>query len=975
MFYIFVEIFSWKQLMRLEPETMSRLEEQINDLVQRQGGENTPHHPKLFAFSSYYDESMSRIIDTLFLLQELLLQYKDDLHGFSLIMSSQEENLPFQMRKLENLTYRIMQEGSIWLDKNCAEVCERFLCWEEYPGILKVENKRKRSPLLPERRAMLLTRNDLMEHLDESLERVQFKESSQIELLRYQNQKELELAVGMWVEKWEKDNPVLHLYGLFGEQTFSPFIESLSGDVLDWGKERHHDPYWHLLEQFKEKDFSKIRRDRLLKDFEAAYRMYLDRYREFCKAQKKAPIILIKDIPCFSGRGLDLLKWTLDKWSAAGPGLILLLTDERETPWDRLSKSRTFRLPERSLEEKKVLIQKSFPLYADSMLLKESIIDELSAPELFLMGLQFPLDRKWESVSKALELCFKDMDESLKRILYLISLREDWAEKDILTLAFQQNHLDPSRLSDYLERLEHMGLVEMDFRKYYRLSWSEAGTILDKEISGDEHFCNLLTTFNDIVYKKWLDTRQVDPYRFLRLMEQSGSGHQLLGAMDYLLNWLLDNQMFDEVHDFLDKPVTPVTDMAPDYEESLQNLQNAARTRKALLQSESGEMEKMVLSGDLSLVAAKGEFVDSFSLQVARYYLSNGFPEQALNYSKEALFGFQKAGDHNGEVYANCELALALMAQRKLGSAMDYFEIARRIGFQLSHQHGLLLASSLECVAVYLFGNLSLALRNAENLIGTSREEGRRDREFLLQFLKGRILFDLGEYARAGENFAALKDKSSRLDYPQCSLLSKRWQARSLAYAGEVHRAYGLLSEEEPCREELFFLAEGDYLEGRIESALMKLDKALKIEERRIYNRSEKESWQNGFQPIEGRLMDSESESEVLEDQIESFRFFLMGKKGHYTEAVQGLGRLVRRGEYPFRPYSHKFLYLLSQINPEDSNSTDRSEDHLVHLSKAIEKLQSRAGRFDDQKLKMGYLNQNYWNCRIMQEAHKKKFL
>lgn len=976
MFYIFIEIFSWKQLMRLEPETMSRLEDEIQDIIKKQGGEETPQHPRLFAFSSYYEESMSRIIDTLFLLQKLLKKYQDDLHGFSLIMTSSNKNLPLQMRKIEILTYYIRDEDSIWLDIDCREACEEFLNWEEYSGILKVLSKRKRSPLLPERRAMMLTRQDLSKYLDTSIKKVEGGESSRIELLRYNDLKELSLATDIWINQIEEYNTVLHLYGRFKEQTFSPFMESLSRDILDWGQTYHqNDPYWSLLQQFKNQDYSKIRRDRLQKDFEAAYRIYLDRFREYCKSRNKTPLVLIKDSGLFFGKGLELLTWMIEKWSKAGPGLILLVVGNDQDSWDHYTRIKTYQLPKRSIEEKKILIENSFPSLTSSIYKDETQLEDLSAPELFLLGLQLPVKRNWESVEKALELCIENLDHTLKCILYLIAQREDWATKELLISLFQQNQLDSSRLSDYLERLEHMGLIELDFRNMYRLIWPEAKKILEPDIFNDQSFSILLPAFNEMVYGNWLEHRRIDPYRFLHLMEQSGTGYQILNAMEYLLNWLLDNQMFSEVEELLQQSLIFSEETTPDYEESLQNLLNAARTRLALLQSNMGEMEQMVMSGELSLVAAKGEFADTFSLQVARYYLSNGYPEQALSYSKDALFGFQKKGDHNGEVYANCELALALMSQRKLGSAMDYFEIARRIGFQLSQQHGLLLASSLECVAVYLFGNLSLALRNAENLSRTSQVEGRRDREFLLQFLKGRILFDLGDYSRAGETFAALKDKSARLDYPECSSLSQRWQARSLAYAGEVHRAYGLLSEDKPCREELFFLAEGDYLEGRMESALMKLDKALKMEEPRIYNRSEKESWQNGFQPIEGRLMDSESESEVIDDQIESFRYFLMGSKGHYTEAVQGLGRLVRRGEYPFRPYSHKFLYLLSQIKPEDSEPSDRSEDHLVHLSKAIEKLQSRAGRFDDQKVKMGYLNQNYWNSRIMQEAHKKKFL
>jgi len=970
MFYIFVEIFSWKQLVKLEKQEMLEMDRRIRDIINAQGGAETGLHPHLFVFSSYYEESMCRIIDSLFLLQTLLKEYENTLHGFSILMTSLAERESLHLRQIERLCYKTGEDQSIWLDECCREECASFVNWESYPGILKALSPRSRGPLLPERREILCQRTDLEEFLNNQVKETKVKENQQLILIKNQNPHEYKSAIQYWVNNQKFDTNILYISGLSKDQSYSPFFDSLNMNILLWGKNGWGaNPLWELLEEINCKDFGKIRRDRFIIDFKDAYSLYLNCFNMFCQSLGVPVIYLISSYNEMTNDAKELLHWIINRKIKKQQILYILEIDKDMEEWKSNVETVTYQLNPLTRKEVTTRMDQAFP---DSSWQSKMKLDKwegyLSAHQWFIAGQLSESGLSWESPEQGVQELFNSLADPLKMIYLFIARYPQWATIKIIENTIPANEMDASRIKDFLERLVYMSLIQECPGGMYRALWSQ-----NIKINSDE-FVEIDKKVNQILKERWNENNRIELFYYLNQLEEKGKGTHFLVALEFILDWLLDNHMFSTAESLIDRNFRSPQDCKPDFEESLQNLKNGARIRLALLDSEWEELEERIIQGDLSLVTAKGDYADFFSLQIARYYLSAGFPDQSLNFSKEALFGFQKNGNHTGEVYANTELALSLLAQKKLGAALDYFEIARRIAWQMSQHYGLLLCSSLECIGIFLFGNLSLALRNIDSLLDICIREGRRDREFFLSFLKGRILFELGNYEGACNLFHSLKSRSIEYSYNQCGNISAHWEARSLIYQNKTHQAYGLLNGDQADREELFFLAEADFMEGRYEAAMMKLEQASKTGYKMVYNHSEKENWINGFQPIEGWFLSEESDIDVLDEQIEGLKYFLLGKKGQHNEAIQGLQRLMRREDFPFHPYSHKYYYLLSQV-VRNQPETERSDDQLVHLSRAIEKLQSRAGRFDDQKTKLGYLNKNYWNSKIIEEAHKKKFL
>jgi tetratricopeptide (TPR) repeat protein len=285
--------------------------------------------------------------------------------------------------------------------------------------------------------------------------------------------------------------------------------------------------------------------------------------------------------------------------------------------------------------------------------------------------------------------------------------------------------------------------------------------------------------------EQWKAKGLADPWQYLSIREFMDEESALM-SLNMLIQWLVENQLFLPLRDFLANISVQ--------SESMQNVVNSGRLSMALLMNKRQKIQEMIDLGQINLGAAGGQYIEESRLQLARYYQFTGDPDQALNFSKEALFGFQKTGNHRGEVFANLELALALLAQQKMGTALDYFEISRRIGNQLNQSYGLILASSLETMGIFLFGNLSLAERNVQQQLELSQREGRRDREFFLGFLQGRILFELGEYKEASQCFSQLYHRTKKFDYLDCGAASIRWQARSLIYHGKIEQGKKILN-------------------------------------------------------------------------------------------------------------------------------------------------------------------------------------
>ena len=470
----------------------------------------------------------------------------------------------------------------------------------------------------------------------------------------------------------------------------------------------------------------------------------------------------------------------------------------------------------------------------------------------------------------------------------------------------------------------------------------------------------------------------VDLYRLFRYLERWGPADRAVAVLDRLLDSLLTNRRLRAAGLLLNGPPMALSDLDGPDMEALQNVVGAARLRYVLLTGTVDQVRDLARDGTVTLISGRGAYSDRFRLHNARYSYAVGRWDEALGAAKDALFTFQKSGDHAGETHSHLELALALLASGKVRDALEHFGIARRIGTQVNAVWGVLRASALETVSQFLFGNLPRALRECREYREKAHHEGRRDVWLLLTLAALRIQWELGRYGRAADLAEEGRRTAAFYGLTDEQRVMELWKGRALlADGGDENRSEGrrlLSGAAEPgrpgAREAFAFLAEDAWFGGDAKRARRYIDSA--AEEVRISSRlqGEGDDWSDGYVPLEGRLADGRGALDVLGERIRAFGAFLAVQAGEVGRLDDLAALLEKDGRRVAGPFSYQYALWAALATPDE----DR-ESQTRHMSRAFNDLQARAGRFDDNQAKHAWLNANPWNRRLMEEAQRRKFL
>ncbi|MDC7240628.1 MAG: hypothetical protein PQJ50_09740, partial [Spirochaetales bacterium] len=456
----------------------------------------------------------------------------------------------------------------------------------------------------------------------------------------------------------------------------------------------------------------------------------------------------------------------------------------------------------------------------------------------------------------------------------------------------------------------------------------------------------------------------------LFFLSQRGSidfGLEILNRISHHLLKIRQNELAESL---LNSRLFEGRSLSHAQQEGLHNIQYAGRLRSAMLQNSRKEVSDKLDAGYLSLMEAQGACSEEFLLQQAHYYALNGDSESAMATVKESLFAFQKNSDHYGEIRANTALALTMLSQRKLASAVDYFEIALRISEQLNDREASLVSGKLMVLSSYLFGNLSAALRGLETRVPLAAGERNRETQIFLIFLKGRILFELGRYSDAFKELKQGRRLTKKYNMTAESRVITSWMARSLCFGHSEKVAEELLCRQPLCLETASFRAEAAYLSGDSKKGIELLEEAFASYDQNPQYIHEMDSWFDGYRVIEGRLSDRDFYEDVLLDQAKGFYYLLIGLGGETEKAWEGLKPLCRMDKaYNQQPFGYYYFLYAAELIDKAGATLDEPHDALV--SHAFKLLQTRAGRFDSQQMKHHYFRKNYWNNEIIKKAQE----
>ncbi|MDA3939536.1 MAG: hypothetical protein PF693_09530, partial [Spirochaetia bacterium] len=348
--------------------------------------------------------------------------------------------------------------------------------------------------------------------------------------------------------------------------------------------------------------------------------------------------------------------------------------------------------------------------------------------------------------------------------------------------------------------------------------------------------------------------------------------------------------------------------------------------------------------------------------------------KKSLDIAKTALIDIQDSENFNLKTIVNLQLARILMGMKRIDESKDYFKIAKETIAREKDLYILIEINSHEAVVNFIDGNFSESLRLINDSLSHCIITGRRDWELFLIFLKGRILFELGNYSKAVTIFSEGLRHCDTYLYTGKKSFFNIWLGRSYIYLKEFRYGLKILVDYQNYPEALYFSSEGLFFLEEYNNAYEAINSALTIERdrNRFFCSSNITSFESGYDFIEDRGLVIEGSYGVLFQLIRAFRAFLMSKTKNEIEGRLELAKLTREERLSDIDLNNGFYYYLHSLTlPEHTGA--EAVDRLTLLSKALRHIQKTASNIDDPKHRQMYLSQNYWNAGLMEEgrAHK----
>jgi len=982
MFYLHVEITNYRQLKIIIPEKIDPLEKKIEQIVSASGGEAHTSLHGLYCFHSTFRETSLSLIAAAFQIYKLMTSIADKIYGFSMILSDSRWKEEEVESRIRDYIYSIPEENGIWLLEDRKGKLANHVSTNNSKGLTRILEKKEELPGTRERMNYFCRRDLLVEGIGEAIRELSkpLADSALINL-NGNSLNGVDFNLDIVLEKIDTEDsvPLLFLSNCNSENPLDPFLWSINRDI-----EEKVSPYldngeldlWRSLspamELYRNSWNAAQCSDFIRRDFFTLYSLYLKAYIKIRKEKKLLPLIVCKNLHKWKSEGLQMLN-NLFESLIPREGLIPLCTSDDSGWTEGLKKVKTKNIPFRpySVEEVRKRIARAFP----DLNLEEKVLfnlykssDALTIP-LFHSLMSYMENGQRLERNHAAKGVFDGFDEVTQTLLYLIQVSAGLISREDFQAFFESRNIAPSRISERLDHLYLFSLIEGS--QYPRPVYRDLESYAEAAVGGAKK--ELLNSFTNYLFSLWEKGAHLNIENLFRVVLKYGQTGKSLQIYQVLIDRFLNNKQFQLADHFLSRKFFNSEALSVGEKDALKNIVFAGRMRSALLKEDYRDVKAIISESEIIKVHKKSAYSSHTLLQHSLYMNSLGDYSKGLNLAKEALFEFQQAGDSVGEAKANIELASALLGQGKIRTSQDYFEISRRASFQCKDLLCQIRSSFFKALSDFIFGNIPMALRGVNDALPIAERAGRREWQLMLVHLKGRILFDLGRYRDCEDIYREASNTASKYGMDKAGALLRRWVARSLIYNERFRDGIDMLKDMEYNDESLFFLSEAAYFGRREDKALEYLNNAGMQFQSIDFIPGETPLWRDGFSSIEGYSLSRDRDSDVLMNQIQAFRYYLTGLNGDVNSALEGFSELAGRySNQGTNHYFHKYFYLYSDVLPD---SFSDEEKRLKILSNSVKLLQSRAGRFDDQKMKHSFLNYNIWNKRITEESVKRNFI
>jgi hypothetical protein len=388
-------------------------------------------------------------------------------------------------------------------------------------------------------------------------------------------------------------------------------------------------------------------------------------------------------------------------------------------------------------------------------------------------------------------------------------------------------------------------------------------------------------------------------------------------------------------------------------------------TLKALLNGNDGDIrEAFRNSPEEKLIYPP--FKAQVLVNTAAYHLGVRDIDSALGTIKEA-FVLSQNTPWSGLAQSNRLFSLVNLARQRMGETVEYAGFAVEHAEKSGDYGELALASYYAAAAQTMFGNLSRARHLAAAAENHAVQAGRAEWADRARFFQGKIAFDLGYYDDALQIFQDVaKNPAGNPAAAKLSLL-EAWVYRARIYSRDPllpKPACGGIDVE-------LFEIEGAYLAGdyaRTADLAAALTESLPGES---FVYTEQPDWHSGFAQCELLLLPSR---EFWDRMVLVYRALALCRlSGGGAEAMKIMQRILRDERLSETDPSDAFyFYAWYQVLQESGAA---QIDMNTAVSMAFKRLQRRASRIDDPKIRQVYLTQPCWNSALSLAAREHKLI
>ncbi len=1017
MIYLYIEIYAYKQLLKIAYRLTSRINNRFAKLVEERGIEVLYHKNgvMLLVFDNAEHDETENILNSIYMFYSMLSALKGRLHGFNLYVAVGPAQTPAEievlLHKYQRVLFDLKEEEGLWIHKSLKSLFKKIRVVAKVGDYLNITVSRQ--AVATEKyisQIQKIKKADFLKLLG-AFSRIKVKSPKCNTALIYSRHRILARSIMENVLKKYTGSgifahiPVICLTQVHPYRLY-PLVKSINTEFINRVKQYIAPGTGHsweskkqfLLDLFYEK---KTMADRPDRDIFYAFKYYLEAYCAMMKTKSLPGIIVCDAIEAAHTEFNMYLRTIIQDLSQKYSLLLLFISTKKELPPEFGSlKVKKTEIGPLSIDEIKTCFNTLYPkLVFPSPVGRQ--IQRLSCGDYnsvlhYIYYLRRHDKIRWANgryiwVSRAEQplripvkpehcswLFIASLKEEEKIILYVLMLTHRVFSLSLLTDFFVSVGIKDKVFRKYLSYLKNTGLVE--YTDQNRPIISGFMGLTKKNLGNQSRYYE--RKLAEYVGQHILSFLPYHAAALLKLLQRLDNYGALADIITFMLQYTTDTFSLTWARFFLHLPGDLIKQKKQlPGREKLEIICNTYYIRYLLLLGKARDTQKLVdskLSG-ISLSFTANPVYSNLHLQLSGYFLTRNDTDKAVKEAKKAALNFQELSLTEKMSESYLALGQALLAKGSVFEALEYFEFTRKFSAETHNVSLQVRAYLFKSIALFFMGDYTQALQNTSSGIEICETHSLRRVQQILIFIGARIDFDLGLYREARSLLEEGMMLASLYGLEECMPVLKAWTARTHCYCGEYDTSEGILGSLAQTREAVFFKAEIFLLQNRYEEAFTLLEQAAAIKEKQPLLLAEKFSWKSGFSLLEDRRFDLLQNGTALGRRLKNFKAYAGCFTGRLGEGINVLHTVtIREKTPPYEPYAHLYFflyYLILKTCPVKKEPESEIADALTVLNLALKHLQERSTAINEPRHRIHYLSQNHWNKLLFHEAKQNKLL